>query len=72
MEIQTTVSEQFYGIDGEPFEFGWNTLTRLTSLELLRKVQEDVKRRNIDLEKLEDRIIFVSMFNGADENTMNP
>ena len=72
MEIQTTVSEQFYGIDGEPFECEWNTPPRLTSLELLGECQEDVKRRNIDLEKFENRIIFMSMFNGRDENTMNP
>ena len=72
MEIQRKVSGQLYGIDGEPFEFGWNTLPRLASLEFLRKIQEDVKRRNIDLEKFEDRIIFMSMFNGRDENTMIP
>ena len=49
----------FYGIDGEPFEFEWSTLPRLASLELLRECQEDLIRRNIDLEKFEERIIFI-------------
>ena len=42
----------FYGIDGGPTEFEWNTLPRLTSLESLRQCQEAVKRRNIDLDNL--------------------
>ena len=61
MEFRTTIPEQFYGIDGGPIEFEWNILRRRTSLELLRKFQEDLQRRNIDLEKFEDRLIFTPM-----------
>ena len=40
----------------------------LTSLELLRKIQENVQHRNIDPEKFEDRLNFMSMFNDIDWN----
>ena len=36
---------------------------RLTSLEILQKIQKDLRDRNIEPEKFEDRIIFMSMFN---------
>ena len=34
-----------------------------TSLEILQKIQNDLQERNIEPEKFEDRIIFMSMFN---------
>ena len=49
MDFQTPVSEQSYGIDGEPKEFEWNIFQGLTSLVLRRKIQDDLQRRNIDL-----------------------
>ena len=63
MEFQKDVFEKNYGIDGEPTEFEWIIFPVLTSLELLRKIQEYLGRRNIVPEKFGDRIIFMSMFN---------
>ena len=51
------------GIDGEPIEFEWNIFPGLTSLEILQRIQKDLQDQNIEPEKFEDRIIFMSMFN---------
>ena len=63
MGFQKDVSEQFFGIDGEPIEFEWNIFPGLKTLELPPKIQEYLESRNIDPGKFGDRIIFVSMFN---------
>ena len=39
----------------------------LTSLEILQKIQNDLRERNIEPEKFEDRIIFTSMFNDIEK-----
>ena len=44
-------------------DFDWNILSGRTSLEMLRKVQEDVHRRNVDPETFGDGIIFMSRVN---------
>ena len=63
----------FYGIDGEPFEFGWNTLPRLYVIGIASRDSGRRKaQKHWSWKKIEDRIIFMSMFNGIDENTMNP
>ena len=44
-----------------------------TSQEILRNIQKNLQHKNIDPEKFEDRIIFMSMFNDIDleqEQTM--
>ena len=58
--------KELLGIDGEPIEFEWNILPRFSSLQLLQKIQNDVRERNIEPEKFTDRIIFISMFNDID------
>ena len=51
------------GIDGEAIEFEWNIFRALTSLQILQKIQNDFQERNIEPEKFNDRIMFMSMFN---------
>ena len=48
--------------DGEPVEFEWKIFPGLTYLEILQKIQKDLQDRNIEPEKFEDRIIFMSIF----------
>ena len=60
---QSNSCRELLGIDGEPIEFEWNIFPGLTSLEILQKIQKDLRDRNIEPEKFEDRIIFMSMFN---------
>ena len=57
--IQLFLFKNSMEFDGEPIEFEWN---------ILRKIQEILQHRNIDPEKFEDRIIFMSMFNDIDWN----
>ena len=68
--FQKDASEQFYGIDRGPIKFKWNIFPGRPSLELLRKVQEYLERRNIEPGKIE--INFMSMFDdiilGQDNN----
>ena len=42
-------------IDGEPIEFEWNILPGFSSLQLLQKIQNDLRERNIEPEKIEHR-----------------
>ena len=59
---QSNSYRELQGIAGEPIEFEWNIFPGLTSLEILQKIQKDLQDRNIEPEKFEDRIIFMSMF----------
>ena len=68
---QSSSCRELFGVDGEPIEFEWNIFPRfstlgLTSLEILQKIQQDLQDRNIKPEDVEDRIIFMSMFNDID------
>ena len=54
------------GIDEEAIVFEWNFLRGFTSLEILQKIQNDVRQRNIEPAKFTDRIILMSMFNDID------
>ena len=48
-EFQQSVSyREFFGIDGEPIEFGWNIFPRLTSLEFDEKTQKDLQKQHIE------------------------
>ena len=58
--------KELLGNDGEPIEFEWNILPRFSSLQLLQKIQNDLRERSIEPEKFTDRIIFMSMFNDID------
>ena len=51
--FQKDVFDKFYGINGEPSEFEWNIFPVLTSLKLLRKIQEYLGSRNLILQNLE-------------------
>ena len=55
-----------FGIDGEPVEFEWNFFPGYTSIEILRKIQEDLEARQIHPEQLEGGIPFMPMFNDID------
>ena len=63
---QSNSYRELLGIDGEPIEFDWNIFQGLISLEILQKIQQDLKDQNIEPKKFEDRIIFMSMFNDID------
>ena len=52
--------------DGETIELEWNILPGFSSLQLLQKIQNDLRERNIEPEKFTYRIIFMSMFNDID------
>ena len=54
------------GIDGEQMEFEWNFFAGLTSLQILQKIQNDLQERNIVPEKVEDRIVVMSMSNSIE------
>ena len=44
-------------------EFEWNIFPGITSIEILRQIQKDLKTRKINLQQLEGKILFMSMFN---------
>ena len=50
-------------IDGEPMEFEWNIFPGFTTLQLRKKVQELVSKKDDQPEEFKGRIIFMSMFN---------
>ena len=50
-------------IDGEPMEFEWNIFSGFNTLQLCHKVQELLSRLSVTPEKLNGRIIFMSIFN---------
>ena len=52
------------GIDGKAIEFEWKNFRGFTALTVLQQIQKDMQNKNIPPEKFEDRIIFMSMFNG--------
>ena len=47
---------ELFGIDGELIEFEWNIFPGFTSLEMLQKVQEDLRSRGLEPEEFRDRI----------------
>ena len=53
-------------IDGEPLEFEWNIFPGLTTLQILKEVQDRMAVRQTSPEEFEDRIVFMSMFNDID------
>ena len=56
---------ELLGIDGEAIEFEWTILPGFSSLQMLQKIQDDLRERNVDLEKITVRI-FMSTFNDVD------
>ena len=57
------ITKKWCGIDGEPFEFEWHIFPGHTAVELLREIQMRMTTRGIKPAELEDRIIFMSMYN---------
>ena len=52
-------------------EFEWNLFPGITSIEILRKIQEDLEARiinprNINPEQFEGTVLFMSMFDDID------
>ena len=58
--------KELLGIDGEAIEFEWNILPGFSSLQILQKIQDVLRERNIKTEEFTDWIIFMSMFNDID------
>ena len=58
--------KELLGIDGVPIEFEWKNLPGFTSLEILQRIQNDLRERNIEPDKFTDRTIFMSMFDDID------
>ena len=58
--------QEAVGIDGDAFEFEWNSFPGFSSLAILQEIQKDLTRKNIKPEEFKDRIIFMSMFNDID------
>ena len=55
--FQSTASyEELLGIDGEPTEFEWNIFQGLTSMEILRMIQNDLQERFFEPEKVGDHV----------------
>ena len=54
------------GLGGEAIEVEWNIFSGFSSLLILQEIQQVLKRKSIEPEKLTDRIIFMSLFNGID------
>ena len=49
-------------IDGTPTEFEWKIFSGITTLGLLEKIQSQMRDLQCELENLNDRIIFMSMY----------
>ena len=60
------LTENYFGIDGQPIEFEWNISTGLSSLEIFQKSQKNLQDQNIENEHFEGRIIFMLIFNDID------
>ena len=58
--------KELFGIDGEPFEVDWHIFPGHTAVGSLREIQKRMTVRGTRPEEFEDRIIFMSMFNGID------
>ena len=50
-------------IDGQPIEFEWKIFPRLTSMGILKQIQQMMKELQCEPENFTGRIIFMSMFN---------
>ena len=61
--IDSKDAQELNGIDGEPVEFEWNTSAGHTILDLLHEIHRKMTENRIKPEQLEDRIIFMSMYN---------
>ena len=53
-------------MDGEPIEFEWKNFPGFTGLEILHRIQYDLKNLRIESEQFRNRILFMSMFNDID------
>ena len=51
------------GIDGGAIGFEWKNFQGFSSLSILRDIQQDLEKKNIQPEDFKDQIIFMSMFN---------
>ena len=63
---QSNEYAELSGIDGELVEFECNILQGFTSIEILRKIQIELKIRQINPDHFEGRIMFMTMFNDID------
>ena len=59
------------GLDGEAIEFEWKNFPEFTTLTILKEIQMDLERKNMELEIFKDRIIFMSMFNDIENCISN-
>ena len=56
------LSKQRHG-DGKPIEFEWKIFPGFTTLDILEEIQKSMKDPQCEPEQLNDRIIFMSMYN---------
>ena len=49
--------------NGEAIEFEWTNFPGFSSLSVLREIQQDMEKKNIQPEHFKDWIVFMSMFN---------
>ena len=53
-DFESTASyQELLGVDGEPIEFWWNVLRERSSSQILLKIQNDLRERNLNLKILE-------------------
>ena len=60
------LTQDAVGIDGEAIEFEWTKFPGFSTLSILKEIQKELTRKNIQPEKFKDRIIFMPMFNVID------
>ena len=67
LEFQHSNSyRELFGIDAEPIEFEWNSVPRLTTSEILQKIQKNLDDRQINPAHFESRMMLMSMFIDVD------
>ena len=54
---QSNEYAELSGIDGESIEFEWNTFPGFRSIEILKKIPEDLEARQINPEQFEGRVL---------------
>ena len=57
---------ELLGMDGGPKKFEWKNFQGFSALQILHRIQHDLKNLRIDPEQFRNRILFVSMFKDID------
>ena len=65
-QVVNRLTQDAVGIDGEAIEFEWTNFPGFSTLSILKEIQKELTRKNIQPEEFKDRIIFMPMFNVID------